>query len=118
MSHRVMGGGGLSVDMVSGRPKSMSATEETAKAQARVQEATERAWALMQELEQGSPGFELIIKRYAERLCQLSKEDRECQVYETLLSQYRYELGVAPLLAQNQVRRVSGPELAPYIPDH
>jgi hypothetical protein len=113
--HKVMAGGGLDVDMVTGLPRVKDPEVKKAEAQCRYEEAANKALSLVAELKNGSPGFQIAVRKYLERLIQLARKDRFCQAYESIILAYRHELEVAPLLAHNHVRRVVGPQLAEFV---
>jgi hypothetical protein len=113
MSHQVLGGGGIDVDMVSGRPKDPQV--KNAEAQARYHDAVTKSLELLAELQNGSPGFRIAVQQAYDRLAALAKEDPIFQTNLNIILAYRHEVEIAPRLALELLRRFAGPQLSQFV---
>lgn len=115
MAHQVLGGGGADVDMVSGQPKGSVPHPREQKAVARYREAVHKALDLSQELRAGSPVVRLLAERLRSRMLELVRQDEKCQATLEVISALRHELEVAPVLAEEEMRRIMGPQLSQFL---
>ena len=114
MAHEFMTGGGADVDMVHGRP-TKTVDKQQIKAQKKYQDTVQGALAIAAELQGGNPIVRAVLKRYRARLMQLAAEDAECRTLEGILADLRFKLEVAPLLAEDRLRQVLGPQLMSFL---
>jgi len=114
MAHQPMGGGGIDVDMITGRPRISDPAAQLSKVASRYHDAIEEAGALAAEL-QTSPVLKILLDRYQNRLMCLADQDPECQALTSIISIMRHKLEVAPLEAEKLVRRVMGPQISSLI---
>ncbi|MDI6752764.1 MAG: hypothetical protein QME78_00030 [Thermodesulfobacteriota bacterium] len=114
MSHQIMGGGGIDVDMVTGRPQPKTPETRAAAAKNYYRETVQETLALSAEL-RGSPVLKVLLDQYQARLVFLASQDPECRALEGIVRTIRHRLEVAPLEAEKLVRRVMGPQLAQFI---
>lgn len=109
-----MGGAGLDVDMVTGRPLVKDQAVKEAEVRARYQESTREAVELALEL-QNSPVLRLLLKKYRARLVHLASLDPECQALTGVIGSLRYTLEVAPREAGKVIHRLMGPQMSSFI---
>ena len=114
MSHQILGGGGPEVDMVSGHPRDIVPNKQEDEAKARYQGAVQEAVELTAEL-QTSPVLKVLTAKYRERLVALARQDPECQALEGIILSLRYKLELAPLQAEQQLRRLLGRHLPQFM---
>lgn len=114
MTHQILGGGGPEVDMISGHPRDVAPSKQEEEAKTRYHGAVQEAVELTAEL-QSSPVVRVLAAKYRERLLALAREDPECRVLEGILLGLRYNLELAPIQAEQRLRRVLGPYLQQFM---
>jgi len=113
VTHQILGGGGIDVDMVSGLPKDPQA--KNAEAQARYHDAVTKSLELLAELKNGSPGFRIAVQQAYDRLMALAKEDPIFQANLNIILAYRHEIEMAPRVALELLKRIAGPQLDQFV---
>ena len=114
MSHQPMGGGGLDVDMVTGRPRPRTPEARGNGAIARHQEAVQEAVGLAADL-QSSPALRVLFNQCRDRLIHLATKDEVFMALSKVIGALQYKLEVAPHLAEQEVRRIMGPQMASFL---
>jgi|WetSurMetagenome_2_1015567.scaffolds.fasta_scaffold114243_2 hypothetical protein len=114
MAHQPMGSGGLDVDMITGRPRPITPEARKNGAIARHQEAVQGAIGLAAEL-QSSPVLRVLFNQCRDRLIHLATKDEVFMAHAKTIGVLRHELEVAPLLAEQEVFRIMGPQMASFM---
>jgi hypothetical protein len=111
-----MGPGGTAVDMVTGKPVTPPKPEDRLnKARARFHQAVQNAMEISTNLHQNNRVLKIILERAASRLIELAKRDRIFQGIIEPAQIIREELELTPILAEREVLRQMGPQLASLI---
>jgi hypothetical protein len=114
MDHRVLGGGGIDVDMATGRPRPHTQEEKQAAVQGRYQEITREAVELAAEL-QNSPALRVLFEQCRDRLIAIASKDETFMALSKTIGALRHNLEIAPMLAAQEVRRMMGPQMSSFI---
>lgn len=113
MSHQIMGGG-MDVDMVSGRPLPNTLETKQAAIQSRHQEVVQEAVELAAEL-QSSPALRVLFNQCRDRLIFLASKDEVFMALSKAIGAMQYKLEIAPAVAEQEVRRIMGPQMASFM---
>jgi hypothetical protein len=114
MAHQPMGGGGLEVDMTTGLPRPRTREVKQAEVTNRYQEAVQEAVGLAAEL-QSSPALRVLFNQCRDRLIHLAVKDEVFMALSKTIGAFRHKLEVAPYLAEQEVLRIMGPQMASFI---
>jgi hypothetical protein len=114
MVHQPMGSGGLDVDMITGRPRPRTPEAREAAVINRHQESVQEAIGLAAEL-QSSPILRVLFNQCRDRLIALASKDEVFMALSKAIGALQYKLDVAPLLAEQEVRRIMGPQMASFL---
>ena len=114
MAHQPMGSGGLDVDMTTGLPRRVTPEAKQDQVKNRYQEAVQESIALAAEL-QFSPALRVLFNQCRDRLIALASKDEVFMALAKTVGALRHGIEVAPLLAEQEVRRIMGPQMASFI---
>jgi hypothetical protein len=106
-----LGNHGIDIDIQTGRPASFQRPEKVEDAQVKYHQAVQESLALTAELRK-SPVMSVLVRKYAERLDEMAKQDPECQALEKILQELRFKAELAPILAEAKMVRLMGGPLA------
>jgi hypothetical protein len=106
-----MGGSGVEMDIITGRPKEYKSQEERqAEAQLKETATITEANQILQELHQ-SPVLWIMARQLESRLVELIRADSECQSLLKVIGSLRVKLDVAPAIARKLRMQAMGPQL-------
>lgn len=114
MAHQPMGGGGLDVDMITGRPRPRTQEAKQDQVRNRHQETVQEAVGLAAEL-QSSPALRVLFEQCRDRLKLLASRDEVFIALARTVGALQYKLEIAPLLAEQEVLRIMGPQMASFL---
>ena len=114
MAHQPMSGGGLDVDMTTGLPRRGIPEAKQDQVKNRYQEAVQESIALAAEL-QFSPALRVLFNQCRDRLVALATKDEVFMALAKTVGALRHGIEVAPILAEQEVRRIMGPQMASFI---
>ena len=117
MGQDILEYGGSDVDIVTGQPPDRTPSRQEIKAQKHFENTVKGAIDLAAELQGGNPVIRLLLQQYRGRLVFLAAQDPECKALEGILAKIGHVLTLAPVLAEEHLRRVAGPQLSPFFED-
>jgi len=117
MTQEILEYGGSDVDMVTGQPLERTPSKQEIKAKKHFENTIKGALELAAELQGGNPVIRLLLQKFRDRLVFLVSQDPECKALEGILQTLRHTLEVAPVLAEEHLRRMAGPQLSPFFED-
>jgi hypothetical protein len=115
MTHQILGGGGADTEIATGLPKITAVEARQQKTVNKYRTAMSQALGLAQELQVGSPVVRVLAEKYRRRLTHLASQDAECRALLEIIGALRHTLEVAPQVAEDEVRRVMGPQLVHFL---
>lgn len=104
----ILGGHGVDIDIVSGRPLNLSRASEEALQKAA--EATHKRAKLLEALDE-NPILDILVSVYKDILKEKCAEDPRCALIEQVVKQMGYTIDLCPKLAEERLINCMGPTL-------
>ena len=106
---------GADVSIATGLPFDGPSPGSKARAARKFHDSLHESYSLAAEL-QGSSLAKAVFEQYQARLVTLASQDPVCLTLARIITAWRNDLEVAPLLAEKEALRVLGPQIGAFAP--